>query len=300
MSIKKGISRGVSKLLIRLRLFFNSLLGKYFASQKIKRRFFLAVFFSLILLVAIYFSISFFAISEARLELLSLKQELEAGLPCHESCRLDREEAKQRIAAAWPDDKRLRTDLEAYFLTASLESNQELVRELLKIIVLSEEASGPPEFVFDYLSNFEGVGEVKAEIINLFLVPLADSDLADYYRALLTSGEEEIVLAAAVKALSQLPDKTAWRADDLELYCHLILGSELSPALRLDLFFLINSYQEFFPQEAALAFAYIYETTLEDEFKALSADSLARLGLTGYEAPIVSEEKWAQYFEIKR
>ena len=287
-------------MVARMRSLLGRISGEHTTRQQVRQRLILIAGSSLILLVVIYFGVVLLTVSSTRLELLTLKQEIETGSPCHESCRLKRQELKQRIASAWQDDKKLRADLEYYLFSSSPESSPELVRELLEIIVLADATSGPPELIFDYLANSEGRGEIKAQIINLFLSPLADSDLVNYYLALLTSGEEEVVLAAAVKALSQLPDKSVWQTDDLKIYSELIVAGELSPALRLDLYFLINSYQEIFPQEAAATFVYIYEASLEDEFKALAADSLSKLGLEGYEAPIFPEEKWVQYFDIKR
>jgi hypothetical protein len=266
--------------------------------QYLKKRWFL--FFSLIFLSLLlsYLVISISRINSVRLEFLSLKNSFGRDRFCHEDCLLERRESIKKIVSAWQKDPDILKDWEKYWQESLDNNNYDLQIELLTIALAVYGAENPPDSLINFLLNKESDPISKANIINIFLSRMDDSDLAPYYFSILQSKDDDVLKSAVVKALSNISLKEGvLKAEDLEIIKRLLLDTSC-PDLKLDLFFLLSDYKDFFPEEFKQTAIYIYDNTTDPIIKYLAADCLLSLNVNGYPLPSVLDEDWQKYFNL--
>jgi hypothetical protein len=293
------------KILIVIRKLFSKLGRKLIKSWRVllnfsrlsKKHKILLFSLTAIILLIIYLSISLLVISPSRLELAKLKKNFEKSGPCHETCLRSRQISEEKISNSLKDDKKLQVDIKKYFLDNTT-NNLAFRKELLNIISLAYGSDNPPNFIIDYLADKNSETLLRAEIIHLFLAKTSEPSLIEYYFAILNSEEKDEIKQEAVRALSNLQNKSAvFKVAEVSILNNLILNDKSSLGLKADFLFLLNDYFSIFPEETKLALTSIYASSQEPILKALSAETLNNFGYKEFIIPEIPEAEWAKYFD---
>lgn len=284
-------SRRLVKIILPARLFY-----KLFSKYYLRRWHWLYFSGAFLFLVCFYVFFTWRNVSAARLDLLSLKNDVEQLSACHEDCRLQRQIWREKIALAVKNEVYLAKDLEKYFLTEGAE-NETLRRELLKIFFLAYDYQEMPNVLVDCLASPTTAVAVKEDIIRLYLANYYDPSLASYYLAILVSEEDIILKKAAVNAFSRLAFQVdILQREQLVTLTSLILNEETDLSLRLDLMFLLQDYSSDFSSDFMDSLVGIYKKSPEIVLKYLAAEGLLSLGVSDYPLPVVTDEDWEFYF----
>jgi hypothetical protein len=272
---------------------------KFFSIFKRHRS--LLIFPIIIFLLSIYFLSVIFLISPANAKLLSLQKNIEAAGPCHEGCLLARKQLRDELATYFKQDKKFQKNVENLFLADSANKNStsslNFKKELLEIMFEANGAGNPPDFIADYFLSAEAQPELKAEIIRLFLAPVANSELIDYYFAVLNSEESVAIKTEVVKALSSLANKGAYfKVEEIYQLEDLVLNSNAPLNSKADFIFLLSDFYDFFPVETQRSLTTIFQNSSQNVVKSFVAAALNNFGFSEFVAPEVTETEWVEYF----
>lgn len=302
-----------------------------FQALALKKRLILAgSFFLGIILLYLFFSVVF--ISRGETALLALRQSIRQNPVCHENCLLARSAWEQLIVAQLPASPGLNKRIARFLKDPGLDSA--FKKELVKISALAYGSNNPPDYLRAYLNDPSGDPVVQTLIITLFsdpslisasltanwesraanpqltaserlaalkgLAETKEDSLITFYFSRLTEDDDLSVKQEAVRAISNISDKSGYfRVDQLALIKKLLLDSRVSNLLRADLVYLTGDYYPFFPTETlSLLTAFYKQTPSNDQVsRALAADAVNRLSTRQKLAlPAVSDADWQAYY----
>jgi len=241
----------------------------------------------------IYFFISFLSVSRSQVYLLHLQNSINQEKVCHETCRLNRNFWRDKVINSLAEgDSGLERQIKNYFLN-ELES-PEFKKELL--IVLGR-VNYLPDYIFNYLQDSGNDSQIRADIITYLL---NNSQNVDFYFSLIINDSDQIVREAAVKAISNLPNKNKiFDSQQLKLLEQIIFDPNIEDHFRSSLILLLGDYYDLFPQETQLILNKIYQSTNEiDKISRLfAADILiSKTGQNNWSLPSVDDRDWQIYF----
>lgn len=258
----------------------------------------LSSFFILMFGFITYYGIALARISEAEINLATLREEIIQEKICHEDCLAVRKNREAIIIAALkkPEENLLKR-IEKYFLNPA--ESSAFKEEIINLWRLNNNWSAVPPYIYEYLDNEAGDLKLQALIISSLLAPDNDQRWVDYYFNLLTSTRDVSLKKEALNALSNREDKAGeFNLKQLVLLKNLLLNAETPPEIRTSLVMLIGEYYPLFSADTDLILRAVYnDKKIDNITRAFAADILNRY-TKGEKLilPAISGAEWETYY----
>lgn len=248
-------------------------------------------------IVIVYFTVSLLRVDSERIDFLIFNKQTAQSKACHDDCLLERNSAKEEIILAWDGNEKLFTDYKKYWQESVDEIDNARQIELLKIGVEVQDER-ILYFLSDYLVATEVDDKTKANIINIYLSVLDDSNLMPYYLSIIKN-DSTALKHAAIKAISSLRNKeSVFKASDIEILEKILYNPISDSDLKLDTFFLLIDYENIYFPQVKQSLISLYENNDDPVIRYLASEKLLSLGLDSYSLPITTENDWHDYFNL--
>ncbi|MHB8904280.1 MAG: hypothetical protein ACYC40_04240 [Patescibacteria group bacterium] len=258
----------------------------------------LGLFFILLLSFGIYYGVALARISEAEINLATLREEINSEKICHEDCLSIRKNQEAIIIAAIKKPEANLLKRLADYFNDSKESF-EFKNEIINLWRLNDSLESVPQYFYNYLDKENGDVKLQTLIINSFLSADNDGRWLDYYFNLLASKRNVSLKKAALIALSNRKDKASdFNLKQLVFLKNLLFSSDASLEIRTDLVLLIGEYYPYFPDDTTLILLEVYDDKkLDNITRAFAADILNRNNKEEkLVLPAISGPEWENYY----